>query len=287
MNLKDHYLKLNIIDCLIVIHSPSINAISALDTVFGSMRVLDTDNRSPDLFYRIYDSEKNDNNFIISREGITDLYASDLGEMIFLVEKDITLELQRYRSDLMFIHSASLNYRNKGFLLVAPSGTGKSTTAWGLVNNGCGYLSDELAPLNLDAMCIHPYPHALCLKSLPPLYNELPLDTLYTSKTIHINSIKLVSNGATSCSDLKAIIFLTRTSIDGEELEPKSHKLGNSEAMARLYSNTLNTLAHDIDGDKGFSVVYNVVRKVPCYQVMISSLDQTCELIKSLIKSIK
>ena len=49
-------------------------------------------------------------------------------------------------------------------LLAGASGNGKSTTAWALLHRGFQYLSDELAPLDLSAMTVHAFPHALCLK---------------------------------------------------------------------------------------------------------------------------
>ena len=82
-------------------------------------------------------------------------------DMLFLLEQDVTVELQKRRSDLYFLHSAAIERQGKAWLLAAESGSGKSTTAWGLLHHGFGYLSDELSPIDLDSMRVFPYAHAL------------------------------------------------------------------------------------------------------------------------------
>jgi hypothetical protein len=50
----------------------------------------------------------------------------DDGELLYIVEKDLTIELQKLRRDLYFLHAAALAIAQNAFLLVAPSGGGKS-----------------------------------------------------------------------------------------------------------------------------------------------------------------
>ena len=52
--------------------------------------------------------------------------------------------------------------------VLGKTGAGKSTTAWGLLHHGFSYLSDELAPIDLETLEVLPYRHALCLKRRPP-----------------------------------------------------------------------------------------------------------------------
>jgi hypothetical protein len=104
----------------------------------------------------------------------SELHAANDGEFLFLLEKDLTIELQKLRRELYFIHAAALTIDGKACLLLAPSGHGKSTTCWGLLHHGFGYLSDELAPLDLGTLEIQPYAHALCLKDEPPACYPLP-----------------------------------------------------------------------------------------------------------------
>ena len=107
--------------------------------------------------------------YFISRTGESALIASNESEFLYLFEKDMTVELEKRRKDLYFIHGAALVAREKAFLLVGPSGHGKSTLAWALSHSGFEYLSDELAPIDVGRMQVHAYHHALCLKRPPPL----------------------------------------------------------------------------------------------------------------------
>jgi len=47
----------------------------------------------------------------------------------------LTIELQKLRSDLYFLHAAVLGFKGKACLLVAPSGGGKSLTTWGVIKS--------------------------------------------------------------------------------------------------------------------------------------------------------
>src|SRR4030066_1754533 len=70
--------------------------------------------------------------FFVARTGQERLLAQDVAEFLFLFEKDLTIELQRRRPDLFFIHAAAVEFDGKAAIIAAPSGTGKSTTTWGL-----------------------------------------------------------------------------------------------------------------------------------------------------------
>jgi hypothetical protein len=98
-----------------------------------------------------------------------------------MLKKELTIDLQKIRRELYFLHAASLSLAGQGLLIVAASGRGKSTTAWALLHHGFDYLSDELAPVDLGSLRVQPYPHALCLKKAPPLPYSLPERTLRTS----------------------------------------------------------------------------------------------------------
>src|SRR4029077_2015937 len=119
----------------------------------------------------------------IARNGACPELARDDGDFLYMFEKDITIETQKLRSDLYFIHAAVLELDGRALALAAPSGYGKSTTAWGLLHHGFKYLSDELAPVDLTTMRVRPFPRALCLKAGPPNNYPLPKETIYTNYT--------------------------------------------------------------------------------------------------------
>ena len=145
--------------------------------------------------------------FYISRTGQETLHAADEGEFMFLFEKDMGIELQLHRKDLYFVHSAVLEIGDKALMIVAPSGTGKSTTSWALLHHGFRYLSDELAPINLDSMTVLPFPHALNLKKEPPAPYVLPETTIRTTATLHVPVNSLPAETADGPANLAAIFF--------------------------------------------------------------------------------
>ena len=63
----------------------------------------------------------------------------DADNLLYLIDKDITLTLQRARSDLLFLHSAALAWKGRVVALPAFPGTGKSTLSLVLLERGFEY----------------------------------------------------------------------------------------------------------------------------------------------------
>ena len=125
-----------------------------------------------------YSAEPSASGFLLRRHDGRALLAADLGEFVFQLEKAIIVAIQERRPELLFLHAAALERDRAAWLFVGESGAGKSTTAWGLLHHGFSYLSDELAPIDLDTVEVLPYPHALCLKRRPPPPYLLPAESL-------------------------------------------------------------------------------------------------------------
>lgn len=212
---------------------------------------------------------------VISRDGLDPVVTSDDGEFLFLFEKDMTIELQKLRRDLYFLHSAAVAFEGKALLIVAPSGFGKSTTTWGLLHEGFSYLSDELAPVDLDRMAVLPYPHAICLKTPPPSPYRLPDQTLRTSRTMHIPADCLPGKVSTEPTPLEAVLFLrVRPRVLVSFIEP----ISRAQAAARLFANALNPLAHSGEGLDG---AMQIVGKTACFELALGDLATTCALVRN------
>ena len=214
--------------------------------------------------------------FRITRPGRPPLLAGDTGELLYLLEKDWTIEFQRLRHDLYFIHGAALELNGNAMLLVAPSGQGKSTTTWGLLHHGFGYLSDELAPTDLETMQVQPYPHALCLKKEPPSAYPLPPQVARTRRTLHVPASALPGAAVKQPVPIRTLIFLEYC--PNEESAPELVPISKGEAAARLYTQALNPLAHEDDGLRG---ALAISRAAGCYALRSADLRLTCELMTS------
>jgi len=274
---NQHQIMLSIFNCIVVANCSSSDLRAVLLKIFGAMQVTDP-SKSADITFHIKYSTSNINQIIISREGGSELITNDIGEFIFLFEKDMTIELQKLRPDLLFIHSAALEYRGKGLLIVAPSGTGKSTTSWAMINSGFKYLSDELAPIDIDAMSVYPYHHALCLKAKPPAF-KLPDNTLFTSQTIHVPCDTFLLAERTL---IKAVFYLEYAAdISKPEITP----INTAESAANLYANSLNILAHE-EKDNGLGVAIKVASQLSSFKLKSNDLEKTCNEVKLLMNSL-
>jgi hypothetical protein len=217
---------------------------------------------------------------LITRDGAYPVLARDDGDFLYMFEKDMTIETQKLRPDLYFVHAAVLELDRRALALVAPSGYGKSTTTWGLLHHGFKYLSDELAPVHLTTMQVHPFPHALCVKAVPPNGYPLPKETIYTTCTAHVPTQFLPCETMSETIPLEAIFFVR---FIGETPEPILKPMGKGEAAARLFTNALNPLAHTGDGLDG---AIEIVSKTRCFELLSSNLKSTCELVKSTFLSV-
>jgi hypothetical protein len=201
----------------------------------------------------------------------------DPDELLFLLEKDLVVELQKRRPDLYFLHAAALECNGKAYLLAADAGSGKSTTTWALLHHGLRYLSDELSPVDLRSMRVFPYPHALCLKQPPPHY-PLPPDTIDLGRTLHVPVRSLPSEVISEPLPLGAVFLV---SYRPDLTAPELHALGAAEASARLYLTALNALSHP---NRGLDAVVHIAEQVPCFAMHSADLPSTCTLIRSALE---
>ena len=268
-------LELSVFDCDIRVESLDRPATSLLNSNYGWFKQTF---EKPQITYRITRPGTGEERLIV-RNGADPELARDDGDFLYMFEKGMTIEAQKLRSDLYFVHAAIVELDGHALALVAPSGYGKSTTTWGLLHHGFKYLSDELAPVHLTAMQVHPFPHALCLKTLPPKEYPLPEETIFTARTAHVPAQFLPCETLSETVPLQAIFFVRFV---GEISEPVLKPMAKGEAAARLFTNALNPLAHSGEGLDG---AIEIVSNTHCFELLSSNLISTCELIKSTFLS--
>lgn len=268
-------IELSVFGCDIQVECADRQAESLLNSNYGWFKKRIED---PQINYRITRQGASEG-LLIARNRACPELARDDSDFLYMFEKDLTIETQKLRSDLYFIHAAVLELDGRAVALVAPSGYGKSTTTWGLLHHGFKYLSDELAPVDLTTLDVHPFPHALCLKAVPPNDYPLPKETIYTSYTAHVPVQCLPCEATVEGVALDTIFFVK---FIGDISEPVLKPLGKAEAAVRLFANALNPLAHTGDGLDG---AIEIVSRTRCYELHYSNLKPTCELIRSTFLS--
>ena len=186
---------------------------------------------------------------------------TDLDDLAYCIEKEMTIALQALRPDLYFVHAAALALHGRGMLFAGESGIGKSSICWGLCNEGFSYLSDELAPIDPRRGTVIPYPHAICLKATPVDSYAVPSKALRLHETMHIPVSSIPCEIANSPVKLTCMLFIVGESVNGGA---RLEKIDASEAAARLYANGLNQLAHD---HCGLRVANSIASQVACYKM--------------------
>jgi hypothetical protein len=260
-----------ILGCGIRVECMDSRAELLLLSVYGSFRQSAADAR---IHYRITRQQAS-GRLLIARQGACPMVARDDYEFLYVFEKDMIIEIQKLRADLYFVHSAIVELHGHALALVAPSGYGKSTTTWALLHHGFRYASDELAPIELTSMQVHPFPHALCLKSIPSIDYPLPQKAIYTTRTVHIPTNHLPTSTVLDMMSLDAVFFVR---FDTEIAAPVLKPIAKADAVVRLFTNALNPLAHRGDG---LDAAIEIVSRVRSFELLSSELAETCELIKS------
>jgi hypothetical protein len=204
-----------------------------------------------------------------------DQSAEDTDDVLFQLEKDIILQLQRKCPAFLFLHAAALDWQGRACLLVGESGSGKSTTTWALQHHNFSYLSDELSPIDLTTLRVYAYPHALCLKQVPPHPYVLPEGVLQLGSTIRVPTSMMHSPVILDSRPLSALFLL--------KYSPESHiptvrAIDTAEASIYLYVSTLNALAHP---NSGLDAVVRLAEGIPCFAIVASDLSSTCALIRT------
>jgi hypothetical protein len=244
------------------------------DLVAANFRALATAStrEAVDLHYAI-DAGDTCRPFVLRAPDGRTLVSHALDDLLFDLEKHLTVALQWRRPELLFLHAAVLARGERAWLLAGDSGAGKSTTTWALLHHGWRYLSDELAPVDLASGRVHPYPHALCLKRRPPAAYPLPEATLDLGRTLHVPPDALPAAAETLPRALGGIVFVRyRPGLRAPVLRP----LGRAEACARLYVVTLNALAHP---DQGLDAAKWLAEHVPSHALECDDLAAACELL--------
>jgi hypothetical protein len=211
---------------------------------------------------------------VLSRDRADAFTAVDRGELLLALDQDLIVQLQQRRQDLYFVHAAALDAAGTGFMLVAASGGGKSTTAWALSHHGFRYLSDELGVVDLPTLTVNPFPRAILLKSTPPTPYPLGPGSISTSRGILIRAETVRGGIGRTPVPLRAIFFLRYVA---SASEPSVRPLTAAEAGARLYPNVLNALAHPEDG---LDATIHVAQRATCFELATGDLTKTCALVR-------
>jgi hypothetical protein len=202
------------------------------------------------------------------------------GEFLALLDTDLTIELQKLRPDLYFVHAAVVEFASTTIMLVAKSGSGKSTTTWALLHHGCRYGSDELGPLDVNTLEVHPFPRALSLKKTPPPPYCPTEEGVGDSRRYYVRTSHFPAGHINHPTRLAAIFFLR---YNPDASTPSVRGISGAEGAARLYADALNPLAH---AENGLDGAIRIASRTACFELLTSELTSTCALIQETVKGL-
>lgn len=244
---------------------------SLIEAAFGGMCVATP--RAVPLRRFTVGRDATDSTFHLS-DGEGSRVLEDADSLLFHIDKEITLALQLWRADLFFLHAATLGWDEQAVAFPASSGTGKSTFTLSLIERGFDYLSDELAPVDLGSLDVHPYPHAVNLKSMPPATVTLPRGAVRHGGRLHVPLTPASSHRSNAPHRLAALIFPQRNEDRFVGLRPMT----TASTTARLMAHALNPMAHPACG---LDAAVTLARSVPCFELDIHDLPEAADAVTS------
>ena len=185
-------------------------------------------------------------------------------------------------TDSLALHAGSLCWRGHGIVLPAPSGSGKSTLVAGLTAAGFGYLSDEVALLDLESGTLHPFPRALWMSRqsidlVPGLRERLPVGPGDPERLErHVPPDSLRPDAVGKGCPLRCVIVPEHVADGKTVLDP----IRRSEAVVSMMTNAFNFKKF---GGPGLVALAGIADRIEAYRLRMADLSGAVDLVLEAI----
>lgn len=253
------------------LRSDHADTLALMDAVFKRFAVEDNEHNGEKLIYEVLTNvggaagiRYNDYSYIVEQPKLL----PSLAHGIILRNT-----LARIHSHLLF-HAAALSYQDKGVILAADSGCGKTTLALALLQRGFKLLSDETAALEYHSGKLSPYPR--CLWVRPGTYQvfqqhgwNFPSHQIATK--IDNRTAIHISNPLLGKHCLPNYLFIIKHPDEGDEriCEISLDSLPN-KLLAELSAIGIETVITASEAKKGFPII-------KAKEAQINKIYQACE----------
>ena len=209
------------------------------------------------------------------------------GDALSRIVWDVNRSAAEASGHHLLFHAGALEAGGIGVLLPGSSGSGKSTLTAGLARAGLGYLTDELAALDLRRGLLLPYPKPITLKTgsfavLPDMDPDRggapaagPGRRAGEEWQVAVGGDSGLRVGR-ACAP-RLVVLPRYESGAPTRLMP----LSDTEAFLSLALHAVNLLPH---GAAGSAALGRVVAQSDCYALTMSDLDEACALVQGLVE---
>ena len=221
----------------------------------------------------------------VRRDGVDIVWAVRSGDAVGAVVWDVNRCAAEASVQHLLFHAGALDASGTGILVPGASGSGKSTLVAGLAHAGLGYLTDELAALDLSSDELHPYAKPITIKRgsfdrvpVPPALREThPRGGRWPAEEwqVPVGTGTWRSIGR-SCTPRLVIV----PCFDPGASTTVTH-LSDTEAFLYLALNAVNLLPH---GALGMAALGRLASRCTCVALTMSDLDAACALVLELIE---
>jgi hypothetical protein len=227
----------------------------------------------------------------VSRDGEPLAHDQCPGDALSWVVWDVNRSAAEASGEHLLFHAGALDAGGTGVLLPGTSGSGKSTLTAGLARAGLGYLTDELAALDLCSGQLLPYPKPITLKAgsfavlpeLDPDAGRSPRLDAGAGRWAG-GEWQVAVGGDTerrvgqACAPRLVVVPRFAAGVP-TRLTP----LSNTEAFLSLALHAVNLVPHGVAGSAALG---RVVAQSACYALTMSDLDEACALVSGLVDSL-
>jgi hypothetical protein len=254
-----------------------------VDSVLAGLRVPD-DAAPVDHWYSLTASDTAVGTIDVRLDGDELVRAQRPGDALGWVIRNLNRSAAEASGGHLLFHAGALEVDGIGVLVPGASGSGKSTLVAGLVRVGLGYLTDELAALDMATGRLVPYPKPITLKpgSFDVLSDMTPADCSGPGRDPWAGEEWHVAVGTGTGRRIgracKPGIVVVPRYVAGAGTALTA--LSATEAFFALAVNAVNLVPH---GSVGTQALGRLAAMCPCFALTMSDLDEACRLVLELV----
>jgi hypothetical protein len=221
----------------------------------------------------------------VTRDGERLACGQQPGDAVGWVVWDVNRAAAEAGGDHLLFHAGAIEAGDIGVLLPGASGSGKSTLVAGLVRAGLGYLTDELAALDLARGRLLPYAKPITVKAgsfavladMDPDRDGKPGAGLGWGEEWQV-PVGADTGRRVGRACAPGLVIVPRY-VAGAATRLTA--LSDTEAFFSLALHAVNLLRH---GAAGNQAVGRLATQCSCFALTMSDLDEACALVLDLVE---